>query len=307
VDHLDQFGRLEHVNARDGFKDEAQDFTPWLAGNLDRLGEQLGLALELRETEHHVGRYALDILANDVTGRLVVVENQLGQSDHDHLGKLLTYAAGTDCRVVIWIATSFSSEHIAAFEWLNRTTTAEVGFYAVQVELLRIGDSALAPHFQPLVRPNEVTKAGSTTRQVTGWGWETYDSDLHLPMHRIALAKRIVDGLTAAIEADQRPWQVKFRKGYVAFQRAGPHNVMVVDLVRNRPVRLAIKLPPGRDPDSLSEVTNQLPHLPVVWDASAHEWGWHVQSAEDIPNPEWVVGVADHFTVGASDESSEEG
>ncbi|MGH3187552.1 MAG: hypothetical protein ACRDPY_10725 [Streptosporangiaceae bacterium] len=306
MDHLDQFGRLERVNVRDGFKDEAQDFTPWLARNLDRLGEQLGLALELRETEHPVGRYALDILANDVTGRLVVVENQLGQSDHDHLGKLLTYAAGTDCRVVIWIATSFSAEHIAAFEWLNRTTTAEVGFYAVQVELLRIGDSALAPYFQPLVRPNEVAKAANITRQVTDWGWATYDSDLHLPMHRIALAKRVVDGLTAAIKAYQRPWQVKFRKGYVAFQRAGGYNVMVVDLVRNRPVRLAIKLPSGQDPDSL-ELTNLLPQLPVVWDASAHEWGWHIESAEDVPNPESVVGMADRYAVGASDESSEEG
>lgn len=125
-------------------------------------------------------------------------------------------------------------------------------------------------------------------------------------MHRIALAKRTVDGLTAAIEARQRPWQVKFRKGYVAFQRAGGYNVMVVDLVRNRPVRIAIKLPSGQDPDSLGLI-NPAPQLPVVWDASAHEWGWHIQSAEAIPDPEIVVGVADQYAAGTSDESSEEG
>lgn len=156
------------------------------------------------------------------------------------------------------------------------------------------------------MRPNEVAKAASTTRQVTDWGWEAYNNDLHLPMHRIALAKRIVDGLTAAIEAGQRPWQVKFRKGYVAFQRAGGYNVMVVDLVRNRPVRLAIKLPSGQDPDS-PELMNLLPQLPVVWDASTHEWGWQIQSAEDIPDPEFVVGVADRYAAGTSDESLEEG
>lgn len=109
-----------------------------------------------------------------------------------------------------------------------------------------------------------------------------------MPLPRIAVGKRIIDGLTAGIEAGQQPWQVKFRKGYVAFQRAGGYNVMVVDLVRNRPVRLAIKLPSGHDPESLG-LTNPFPHLPVVWDVNAREWGWHIAGAEHIPDPQVVV------------------
>lgn len=302
---VEQFGRLESVQVRDGFKDEARDFTPWLARNLDRLSEQLGLALEIRETEYAVGRYTLDILANDVTGRIVVIENQLGPSDHDHLGKLLTYAAGTDCRVVIWIATAFSAEHLAAFEWLNRTTTAEVGFYAVQLELLRIGASPLAPFFQPLVRPNEVAKVGSTTRQVTGWAWETYHSELRVPLHRIAVGKRLVEGLTAAIEAANRPWQVKFRSGFISFLRAGDYKVMAIDLVRNKPVRLGIRLPTGKDPESLG-LTNPFPQLQAVWDASAHEWGWHIESEKDIPDLQAVVSLANRYAVVTPGESQDD-
>jgi hypothetical protein len=291
VERTDQFARLERVNARDGWKGEAQDFTPWLAGNLDRLGEQLGLALELRETEHGVGRYSLDILADDVTGRLVVIENQLGPSDHDHLGKLLTYCAGTDARVVIWVAAAFTPEHLAAFEWLNRNTSADVGFFAVQVELLRIGDSPLAPHFQPLVRPNEWVKEASPVRQVTEWDWDAYDRDLRVPLQRITIAERIVEGLTAAIDAAQKPWQLKFRKGYAAFQRSGGYNVIVVDVWWNKPVRLAVKLPPSQTPDSLG-LSNPFPQLATVWVDYEREWGWTIPSIEAIPDLQVVVQLA---------------
>jgi hypothetical protein len=290
-----QFGRLERVSVRDGWKGEAQDFTPWLARNLDRLTEQLGLALELREIEHAVGRYWLDILADDVAGRLVVIENQLGPSDHDHLGKLLTYCAGTDARVVIWVATAFSPEHLAAFEWLNRNTSPDVGFFAVQVELLRIGDSPLAPHFQPLVRPNEWVKEASSTKQATDWGWDAYASDLGIPQQRIALGKRIVDGLAAAIESAQKPWQVKFRKGFVVFQRAGGYNVILVDMLLSKPVRLAIRLPSSHTPETLG-LGNPFPHLNPVWIESWHEWGWRVPSAEEIPDLQHVVNLADQYT-----------
>ena len=142
-----EFGRLERLSVRLGFDDESKDFTPWLADNLDRLSEQLGLALELREREHQVGKYSLDLLAEDVLGRVVVIENQLEHSDHTHLGQLLTYCAGTDARVVIWVAPSFTAEHLAALEWLNQNTNSDVGFYAVEVELLRIGDSRTHAEF----------------------------------------------------------------------------------------------------------------------------------------------------------------
>src|SRR5689334_11755789 len=100
-------GRLERRPAREAWLHEASEFTPWLADNLDVLGGELGLALTLRSREHKVGRYWLDLLLEDERGRTVVVENQFEGADHDHLGKLLTYASGTRADVVIWIAESF--------------------------------------------------------------------------------------------------------------------------------------------------------------------------------------------------------
>lgn len=144
----------------------------------------------------------------------------------------------------------------------------------------RIGDSPLAPHFQPLVRPNEWVKEASATRQVTDWGWDAYDQDLHVPQQRISVAKRIVEGVAAAIEETQKPWQAKFRKGYVAFQRAGGYNVIMVDLWWNKPVRLSIKLPASQTPDSLG-LSNPFPQLTPVWVEYEREWGWRIPAAED--------------------------
>jgi len=112
--------------------------------------------LEVIDTEVAVGRYAVDILAVD-TGdkRKVVIENQLERTDHDHLGKLLTYAAGLNADVVIWVAASFTDEHRAAFEWLNRNSQEGIDFIAVQAELLQIDDSKPAPKFEMVVAPSD--------------------------------------------------------------------------------------------------------------------------------------------------------
>jgi hypothetical protein len=151
-------GRLEPVPLRGVWPNEASDFTPWLAENLDELGQAVGLALELRQREHPVGRYALDLLLEDAQGRVVIVENQLEQTDHTHLGQLLTYCAGAKADVVIWISPSMTEEHAAALEWLNENTFAGVGFFGIELELLRIGDSLPAPHFKLVVRPNDWAK-----------------------------------------------------------------------------------------------------------------------------------------------------
>lgn len=121
-------GRLERDAARTAWSGEATDFTPWLAEHLDVLGGAVGLALTLRAREHPVGRYSLDLLLEDARERTVIVENQFEQTDHDHLGKLLTYAAGTKADLVIWIAETFTEEHLAALEWLNSSTIEAVGF-----------------------------------------------------------------------------------------------------------------------------------------------------------------------------------
>lgn len=155
-------GKLVRVPLREAWKHEAGDFTPWLAqeDNLRLLADALGLnELELVSTEQWVGDFKLDILCSDGTGQ-VLIENQLEKTNHSHLGQILTYAAGIDARKVIWIAESFRPEHVAALEFLNQYTTEALDFFAVEVEVWRIGDSPLAPKFEVVVKPNEWAKAG---------------------------------------------------------------------------------------------------------------------------------------------------
>ena len=154
--------KLERVPLREAWKHEANDFTPWLAeeDNLNTLADALGLAdLELVATEHWVGEFKLDILCTSGDDQ-VIIENQLEKTNHTHLGQILTYAAGTGAKKVIWVAESFRPEHVAALEFLNQNTTEELSFFAVEVELWRIGDSPLAPKFEVVAKPNEWAKTG---------------------------------------------------------------------------------------------------------------------------------------------------
>jgi hypothetical protein len=154
--------KLERVPLREAWKHEAGDFTPWLAQeeNLDALAEALGLSeLELVATEHWVGDFKLDILCTD-GDRQVIIENQLAETDHRHLGQILAYAAGVGAHTVIWVAESFRPEHASALQFLNDNTTEELSFFGVQIELWRIGNSPLAPKFEVVVKPNNWAKAG---------------------------------------------------------------------------------------------------------------------------------------------------
>ncbi|MBX3527049.1 MAG: DUF4268 domain-containing protein [Rhodoblastus sp.] len=161
-------GRLEPVSLRDAWPNEASNFTPWLAeeDNLLQLGDTIGLQLELESVEKQVGSFSADILAKDVsTKQWVLIENQIAPTDHSHLGQLLTYAAGLDARTVIWIAESFRDEHRAAIDFLNRATVDEFAFFAIQIELWRIGDSSFAPRFSVVAKPNEWSKQGQAAKQ----------------------------------------------------------------------------------------------------------------------------------------------
>lgn len=154
--------KLERVPLREAWKHEASDFTPWLAQpeNLDTLADALGVSeLELVATEHWVGDFKLDILCTDGDDQ-VIIENQLEKTNHTHLGQIIAYAAGVGAKKVIWIAESFRPEHSAALQFLNDNTTDDLSFFAVEVELWRIGDSPLAPKFEVVVKPNNWAKTG---------------------------------------------------------------------------------------------------------------------------------------------------
>jgi hypothetical protein len=159
---------LTRVPLREAWENEAGDFTPWLAesDNLDGLADVLGLSeLVCVAIEHWVGKFKLDMLCTDGDDQ-VVIENQLEETDHKHLGQILSYAAGVDAKKVIWVAESFQPEHATALQFLNDNTTDDLAFFGVQVELWRIGDSPLAPKFEVVVKPNDWAKSGRRLARV---------------------------------------------------------------------------------------------------------------------------------------------
>jgi uncharacterized protein DUF4268 len=155
-------GRLESVPIRQVWPLEGKDFTPWLAEaeNLSLLADTLKLGdLQLHETEVKVGNFYLDILARDIEGHAVVIENQFGPTDHTHLGQILTYLAGQEGQAtVVWIAETIREEHRAAIDWLNASTIEGYDFFAVEVEALKIGSSPPAPWFNIVAKPNIFTR-----------------------------------------------------------------------------------------------------------------------------------------------------
>ena len=162
----ESLGELVSVEVRKQWPNEATDFTPWLAreGNIAALGKSLGLELETERVEVAVGPYSADILARDSTGDYVVVENQLTKTDHDHLGKSITYASVLGAKSVIWVAPFFTDEHRKALDWLNDHTTDELAFYGVQVELWSIDDSRPAVRFNAVSRPAEIVRQATATK-----------------------------------------------------------------------------------------------------------------------------------------------
>lgn len=150
--------KQEH-NLRKAWPNEAKDFTPWLADNISLIGDILEMDLELIEKESKVGGYSVDILAKEAdTENYIVIENQLEDSNHDHLGKLITYASGKKAKAIVWVVKKARDEHREAIEWLNENTGPQLGFYLLEIELWQIGDSKMAPKFNVVERPNEWAK-----------------------------------------------------------------------------------------------------------------------------------------------------
>ncbi|HCI20460.1 MAG: hypothetical protein CMN36_02005 [SAR116 cluster bacterium] len=163
-----EIATLKKINLRDVWKDEGQ-FSDWLAENLSRLGDELGMALERSEREKAVGPFSADIICADQISKFdVVIENQFTRTDHDHLGKMITYASGLQSQIIIWVAPRFRDEHRSAIDWLNDISGPETGFFGVVLEVFQISDSAYAPHFDIVARPNDwqrqVKRSSSTSR-----------------------------------------------------------------------------------------------------------------------------------------------
>ncbi len=149
-------GKLERVPLREVWKHEAHDFTVWMEENLDVLSEVLDINLSNVEREKGTGNFSVDLVAEDDNGNAVIIENQLEKSNHDHLGKVITYLAAVGAKTAIWIVSDPRTEHVAAINWLNESTAAS--FYLLKVEAIKIGASEPAPLLTEIVGPSEEGK-----------------------------------------------------------------------------------------------------------------------------------------------------
>jgi hypothetical protein len=171
-------GRIQRVNLRSLWRHEALDFTAWLEANLDVLNEATGLSLGDVGRERPVGSFSVDLVADDKEG-VVVIENQLEKSDHDHLGKLLTYLVGLQAKKAVWIVSDPRPEHIAVISWLNESSSAD--FYLLKLEAIQIGDSPPAPLFTKIAEPSQ---------EIDDWGMAKKDM-----AERYGLRLRFFEGL----------------------------------------------------------------------------------------------------------------
>ena len=150
-------GTLEKVDLREVWESENEDFTPWLAReeNINKLGQKIGLDLEVEAQEKRVGKFRADIICKDInTDNWVLIENQLEKTNHGHLGQLLTYATGLDAVTIVWVAATFNEEHKATLDWLNKITDENYNFFGLEIELYKIEDSKIAPKFNLVCQPD---------------------------------------------------------------------------------------------------------------------------------------------------------
>lgn len=171
---MKQLGKLKKIeDLRSIWKHEAKDFTPWLAEeeNLSMLSEAIGIDIVLDEQESNVGEFSVDIFAyEEGTGRKIVIENQLEDTNHDHLGKIITYASGKDAEVIIWIVKRARDEHKQAIEWLNNHTDEKCAFFLIEIELWCIEESKPAVKFNVVERPNDWAKSMKKSSTLTEGG-----------------------------------------------------------------------------------------------------------------------------------------
>ena len=188
-------GELKKVDIRKQWKNEAIDFTPWLADNIEKISDIIGLELEFEGREVSAGSFSADILAKDENGKYVIIENQYSKTDHDHLGKCITYASTLDASTIIWIAEDFREEHKKAFDWLNDLTNKDISFFAVKLELLQIDNSKYAVNFDVVSGPNQNVR---NTRKTVGGElsalqlvqiefWDDFKEKIHDKNKRISL------------------------------------------------------------------------------------------------------------------------
>ncbi|SDA37115.1 protein of unknown function [Algoriphagus alkaliphilus] len=221
-------GRLRQVELKEIWKHEAYNFTTWLAmpENLELLSEEIDIELSLIGIEQYVGRFKVDIFAEEsIGGRKVIIENQLEKTNHDHLGKLITYASGLEAEIIIWIVKDVLEEHRQAIDWLNEHTDEHINFFAIRMEVWRIGQSDPAPKFHIISKPNDWSKSVKQSVQNAEF------TDTKLLQHKFW------DGFKAYAQTNN--WKLRLRKTYpqhwydLSFGRSDCHIALTIHSQKN--------------------------------------------------------------------------
>jgi hypothetical protein len=184
-----EVNKIARIQVKEVWRYEDRDLTPWLCDNIDVIGDSISVQLTNAVREQSTGNFNVDIKAEDLNGNFFVIENQFGSSDHDHLGKLITYMAAFGAKAAIWIVETPRQEHISAINWLNESSNG-CDFYLLKLEAIRIGESAPAPLITKIVGPSEeAKKLGSVKKE------DAERFDVRLEFWHLLLAKAKVLGL----------------------------------------------------------------------------------------------------------------
>ena len=189
-----ELGNIQIRSAKDIWKNEEKDFTPWLAENIDHLSRLIGIPITVEQTEKRVGAYELDIFGRVEGGdAVVIVENQLDATDHKHLGQLITYAAGLEAAIIIWVAPDIGDDHRLAVHWLNRNMNEGISFFLVRPEIIQVDNSKPAVRFQLEAAPSEFERRLRETVE-----------DESAP--RFEFRRKFWEDLFAYLSANGHPW-----------------------------------------------------------------------------------------------------
>jgi len=227
---------LKKVDLREFWKHEALDFTQWLAQepNIQLLSDEIGISLTDVRAEEAIGRFNVDLVATDEDSqKKVIIENQLECTDHKHLGQIITYAAGYNAGIVIWIVKDLREEHQKAIEWLNNSTVADLSFFLIRMELWQIGDSPYAPKFHVVEEPNDWAKQIQQNQQVTAALTDTKLTQLEFWQQFIAYAKENKTKLRVGRKAKAQHWyNISFgtSEAYIAISVNTKENRMGVEI-----------------------------------------------------------------------------
>lgn len=272
-----KLGQLKTLKLKTVWSHEEHDFTPWLAQEEHLLGlsNAIGMDLQLERVEVPVGPYSADILASDASGAYIVIENQFGKTNHDHLGKLLTYGATLGASAVVWIAENFTDEHRKAVEWLNERTIDTLSLYAVELEVLQIDDSPPAIRFNVISRPNQVVRDATAAKTSTSLT-ETQQTQLDFwTMFRDHLLKRNI------LASTQTPGPK-----YWFDVKLGRSNIFLSNILDTSESRIGVRVYIG---NQIADV--MLPQLEQEKDAIEREIGEKLQWNPTPEKRDKIIGL----------------